>query len=56
LPSGITKRSIGRVRLRGKENEIELYALATAASATRAGGEAMALSSRAGGAQLRQNT
>ena len=27
LPSGIAKRSIGRLRLRGKESEIELYAL-----------------------------
>jgi adenylate cyclase len=28
LPPGIAKRSIGSLRLRGKENEIELYALA----------------------------
>jgi adenylate cyclase len=35
LPPGITKRSIGRIRLRGKENEIELYALATAKAANR---------------------
>jgi len=27
LPSGIAKQSIGRLRLRGKENEIELYEL-----------------------------
>jgi adenylate cyclase len=27
LPSGIAKRSIGQLRLRGKESEIELYAL-----------------------------
>ena len=27
LPPGIAKRSIGRLRLRGKENEIELYRL-----------------------------
>jgi hypothetical protein len=36
LPPGIAKRSIGRLRLRGKENEIELYALAAAVSATSA--------------------
>jgi len=48
LPPGITKRSIGRLRLRGKENEIELYALAAAQSATRAGGKVTALSSRLG--------
>jgi hypothetical protein len=36
LPPGIVKRSIGRLRLRGKENEIELYALTAAVSATRA--------------------
>jgi adenylate cyclase len=35
LPRGITKRSIGRIRLRGKENEIELYALVTAKAANR---------------------
>jgi adenylate cyclase len=46
LPPGVAKRSIGRLRLRGKENEIELYALAAAVSATRAGGEVRALSSR----------
>jgi adenylate cyclase len=46
LPSGIAKRSIGRLRLRGKENEIELYALTAAVSATRAGSEVRALSSR----------
>jgi adenylate cyclase len=38
MPPGVAKRSIGRLRLRGKENEIELYALAAAGSATRAGG------------------
>jgi adenylate cyclase len=43
LPAGITKRSIGPLRLRGKENEIELYALAAAESATRARGEVTAL-------------
>jgi adenylate cyclase len=48
LPSGIAKRSIGRLRLRGKENEIELYALAAAESETRASGEVTALSSRLG--------
>ena len=48
LPSGIAKRSIGRLRLRGKENEIELYALAAAQSATRASGKVTALSSRLG--------
>jgi hypothetical protein len=46
LPSGIAKRSIGRLRLRGKENEIELYALTGAVSATRGGSEVRALSSR----------
>jgi hypothetical protein len=39
LPPGIAKRSIGRLRLRGKENEIELYALAAAVSATNASGD-----------------
>ena len=39
LPSGIAKRSIGRLRLCGKENEIELYALTAAVSATGAGSE-----------------
>jgi hypothetical protein len=48
LPSGIAKRSIGRLRLRGKENEIELYALAVTESATRASGKVTALSSRLG--------
>ena len=48
LPSGIAKRSIGRLRLRGKESEIELYALAAAQSATRASGKVTALSSRLG--------
>jgi adenylate cyclase len=48
LPPGIAKRSIGRLRLRGKENEIELYALAAAVSATGASGEVTALSSRIG--------
>jgi adenylate cyclase len=48
MPPGVAKRSIGRLRLRGKENEIELYALATAGSATRAGGGVTALSSRTG--------
>ncbi len=39
LPPGIAQHSIGRLRLRGKENEIELFALAAAqsASATNAG-------------------
>jgi adenylate cyclase len=37
LPLGIAKRSIGRLRLRGKENETEIYALATVEAATRAG-------------------
>ena len=36
------------LRLRGKENEIELYALAAAVSATSAGDEITALSSRLG--------
>ena len=48
MPPGVAKRSIGRLRLRGKENEIELYALAAAGSATRAGGGVTALSSRTG--------
>ena len=48
LPPGIAKRSIGRLRLRGKENEIELYALTAAVSATSASGEITALSSRLG--------
>ena len=48
MPPGVARRSIGRLRLRGKENEIELYALATAVSATRAGGGVTALSSRTG--------
>ena len=46
LPPGIAKRSIGQLRLRGKENEIELFALTAAVSATRADGEVRALSSR----------
>ena len=41
---GIAKRSIGRLRLRGKENEIELYALTAGVSAISAGGEITALS------------
>jgi adenylate cyclase len=48
LPPGIAKRSIGWLRLRGKENEIELYALAAAVSATSASDEITALSSRLG--------
>ena len=48
LPPGIAKRSIGQLRLRGKENEIELYALTAAVSATSASGEITALSSRLG--------
>jgi adenylate cyclase len=48
LPPGIAKRSIGRLRLRGKENEIELYALTAAVSAISASGEITALSSRLG--------
>ena len=48
LPPGIAKRSIGRLRLRGKENEIELYALTAGVSAISAGGEITALSSRLG--------
>ena len=46
LPPGIAKRSIGRLPLRGKENEIELYALTAAVSATSASGEITVLSSR----------
>ena len=42
LPSGIAKRSIGRLRLRGKENEIELYALAAAQTALSGGGRSLA--------------
>jgi adenylate cyclase len=48
LPPGIAKCSIGRLRLRGKENEIEIYALTAADSATQAGAKVTALSSRAG--------
>jgi adenylate cyclase len=51
MPPGVAKRSIGRLRLRGKENEIELYALAAAGSATRAGGHGPFLSNR-----LKQST
>jgi adenylate cyclase len=48
LPPGIAKRSVGRLRLRGKENEIEIYVLTAAESATRAGAKVTAPSSRAG--------
>ena len=48
LPPGFAKRSIGRLRLRGKENETELYALAAAVVATRPSGEITVLSSRLG--------
>jgi len=48
LPPGIAKRSIGRLRLRGKEHELEIYALAAAVSVTRASGEVTTLSSRSG--------
>jgi len=34
LPPGVAKRSIGRLRLRGRESEIQLYALAAAAPTT----------------------
>jgi hypothetical protein len=44
LPPGVTKSPIGQLRLRGKQDEIGLYALA-AAAATRADGEVTALSS-----------
>jgi hypothetical protein len=43
---GIAERSIGRLRLRGKESEIELYALSAAVAETRASGEVTALSAR----------
>ncbi len=43
LPPGIAKRSIGRLHLRGKENEIELYGLTAAMSATCASGESRPL-------------
>jgi hypothetical protein len=43
LPPGIAQRSIGRLRLRGKESEIEIYALTAAAAAGRDGGEVTAL-------------
>jgi adenylate cyclase len=46
LPPGIAKRSIGRLRLRGKESEIELYALAAGVAEIRASGEVTALSPR----------
>jgi adenylate cyclase len=39
LPPGIAKRSIGPLRLRGKENETEIYALTTAEVVTRPSGE-----------------
>jgi adenylate cyclase len=48
MPPGIAKRSIGRLRLRGKESEIEIYALAAASSVTQAGGEVTNLPSRTG--------
>jgi adenylate cyclase len=44
LPPGVTKSPIGQLRLRGKQDEIGLYALA-AAAAMRADGEVAALSS-----------
>ena len=43
LPPGIAKRSIGRLRLRGKENDTEIYALASAEVATRPSGEVTVL-------------
>jgi adenylate cyclase len=43
LPPGVTKCPIGQLRLRGKQNEIRLYALAATAM-TRADGEVTALS------------
>jgi adenylate cyclase len=46
FPPGIAKRSIGRLRLRGKENETEIYALTTAETATRPRGEIAVLSYR----------
>ncbi len=46
LPLGIAKRSIGRLRLRGKESEIELYALSAAVAETHASGEVTVLSPR----------
>ena len=45
-PAGSIARA--PVARRGKENEIELYALAAAQSATRASGKVTALSSRLG--------
>jgi adenylate cyclase len=44
LPRGITKLPIGQLRLRGKQDEIGLYALAAAAT-TRADGAVPAPSS-----------
>ncbi len=46
LPLGIAKRSISRLRLRGKENEIELYALSAAVAETRGSSEVTAFSPR----------
>ncbi len=45
LPPGIAKRAIGQLRLRGKESDIALYALA-AAAATRTDAEVTTLASR----------
>ncbi len=45
LPPGVAKRAIGALRLRGKESDIEVYALA-AGAAIRADGKVAALSSR----------
>ena len=42
LPPGVAKCSIGQLRLRGKENEIELYALTAAVSAIRGSSEVTA--------------
>lgn len=44
LPPGVEKRSIGQLRFRGKESEIEIYALA--AAATPPSGKVTALPSR----------
>jgi len=48
LPAGVAKRSVGPLRLRGKESEIAVYALSTTATTTRASGEVKAISSRSG--------
>jgi adenylate cyclase len=40
LPAGVAKRPLGDLRLRGKENDVALYALTRAAAATRSAARA----------------